>query len=295
MAINTFSYSRTFLIISTFITLASSAELPSESHPTFNCLAAYAKTKGISDPAFDTVKYDSTNENCVQLRHKFISDIRKEIRTKIAADPGILPKYSNCIFEKLTGSEPFVNSIIKAAALEFSDAPDKDGKRSRTVDTAFDYISSSAVSCKSEADLADEFDALFESEKKVVKNLADFEEEYCVKKYLIKNNLVDTVLYNIDPNPHTINTTKLNCEEMIKKSNDDIYDQLGMVYLENTGPVNTEKVECALEKFREADYFDLMMKIRALTSVDITPAQRINERENFVRILSKISSSISSC
>lgn len=257
-------------------------------------MGAYAKTKGITDPAFEAIEYDSTKDECVRLRHEFISDVRQEIRSKIN-EAETLPKYSNCIYDKLTGSESFVNSIIKAAALEYSGATEQTGRLKSTVDTVLDYIKSSVVACKSETDFGDEFDALFEAEKKAVKNVTDYEEDYCVQKYLIKNNLIDTVAYNIDLNPHNINVTGLNCEAMIKKSNNDIYEQLGFVYLESSNLGNVEKVECALEKFREADYFDLMMKISALTTFVITPEQRLEERENFIRILSKISSNISAC
>ena len=243
------------------------------------------------DPVFESVDYDSSKEECVLMRHKFISDIRKEIRSKIN-EAEILPKYSSCIYEKLTGSESFVNSIIKAAALEYSGVSREMGKLNRTIDTVLEYIKSSVVSCKSETDLGEEFDALFERDKNLVKNVTNYEEEYCVKKYLIKNNLIDTVLYHIDPNPHNINATGLNCEAMIRKSNDDIYEQLGFVYLENMNLGNIEKVECALEKFREADYFDLMMKIMALTTIDITEEQRINERDSFIRVLTKIAEEI---
>lgn len=268
------------------------AEIPT--NHAFRCLAAYAKTKGITDPAFDSIDYDSSNEECIQLRQKFISDVRKEIRSKID-EAEIQPKYSACIYEKLTGSESFVNSIIKSAALEYSGRVEELGKLRSTVDTVLDYIKGSVVACKSDDDFAEEFDALFNRIKSAARNTSDHGEDYCVKKYLIKNNLIDTVKYHIDTNPHSINTTGLNCEQMIKKYNEDVYEELAFAYIESTELSNIEKVECALEKFREADYFDLIMKITVLTTVDITPEQKLDERENYVMILMKISSNISAC
>jgi hypothetical protein len=274
--------------------MTSSARAEPQAHPSFDCMAAYAKSKGISDPVFDPVEYDSEKPECVEMRHKFISNVRKEIRSKIN-EAETLPKYSSCIYDKLTGSDSFVNSIIKAAALEYSGSVKESGKLNSTVDTMLDYIKSSVVACKSENDFGDEFDSIFEAQKMAVKNITDHQEEHCIKKYLIKNNLIDFNRYNIELNPHNINTTGLNCEDMIKKSNEDIYEQLGFVYLETSNLGNFAKVECALEKFREADYFDLMMKITTLTVTDITPEQRFNERENFIRVLTSISSNIAKC
>lgn len=282
---------RNFVFVFAFTTfLVSSADIPSK----FECLGAYVKSKGITNPAFDSITYDSSMEECMQLRQKFISEIRQEIRSKIN-DVEILPKYSKCIYDKMAGSESFVNSLITAAALESIGEIKAAGKFKNSVDTILEYIKSSVIECKIKTDFGDEFDALFEAEKKAVKNVTDYEKEYCVKKYLVKNNLIDTTAYIVELNPHRINVTGLNCEETIKKSNDDVYEQLGFVYLENSNLGNIEKVECALEKFREADYFDLMTKISALTTLSITPEQRLDERENFIRILSKISSNISTC
>lgn len=282
---------RTIILAALAISVAFPAEIP---NTTFNCLAAYAKAKGTSDPAFDLVDYDSSTEECVQIRQKFISEVRKEVREKIS-EADIPSRHTNCIYKKLVESESFVNSLIKAAALEYSGSLEQVGRFKNTVDTVLDFVKSSVVYCESESNIIDQFDSLFDEEKKAVKNVTNFEEEYCVKKYLVKNNLIDSVLYNIELNPHNINVVGLNCETMIKKSNDEIYEQLGFVYLEKSSFGNVDRVECALEKFREADYFDLMMKITALTTIPITEQQKINERENFVRILSKISSNISAC
>lgn len=268
-----------------------SAQIPST---TFNCLGAYAKTQGINDPVFESIDYNSSKEECVEIRQKFISEVRREIRAKIF-EADILPKHRNCIYEKLTGSESFVNSLIKAAALEYSGLSDQVGRLKSTVDAVLEFVKSSVVHCESESSIIEQFDSLFDEAKKAKKNVTDYEEEYCVKTYLIKNNLIDYALYNIVPNQHNITVAGLNCEAMIKRSNDEMYEQLGFVYLEKSSLGSIDKVECALEKFREADYFDLIMKITALTTVDITPEQKSNERENFVRILSNISSNIISC
>lgn len=264
--------------------MTSSAEI--SSHQAFQCLGAYAKTKGITDPAFDSIDYDSSKEECIQLRHKFISDVRKEIRSRID-EVKIEPRYSACVYEKLTGDEYFINSILKTSALEYHE------RRSRsTADTILEYIQSSVVACKNDDDFCEEFDLLFEQIKKQGGNSS---EEYCVKKYLVKNNLIDNVKYNIELNPSNINVTGLNCEGFIKKFNEDIYEELGFAYVKGSEVINFEKVECALEKFREEDYFDLMMKITALATVEITPEQRHEERENFVAVLKKISSNIATC
>lgn len=279
-----------------FISVAASVEQQQQQHskklPSFECLASYAKLQQIKDvpEAFEKVDYDSTKAECATNRQNLISEIRTEIRSKIN-EAEILPKYSNCIYEKLTGSESFVHSIVKAAALEHLVTNETEtSPLNVTINRILDEINSSVAICRQIDEFGMEFDKLFSSAKNLTTR-----EDYCIKKYLIKNNLIDIYHYDIDPNPHKLNVTGLNCEELIRKSNEEIYDQLSFIYLSNPNLSNDEKVECAIEKFREAEYFDLMMKITALTTLNITLEQKSQERENFVDIFSNITSNIATC
>lgn len=259
--------------------------------PSFECLAAYAKLQGIRDTqeAFEKVDYDSSKAECAANRQNLISRVRTEIRTKIN-EAEILSKYSNCIFENLTGSQSFVHSIVKAAAFEYLEKDKQQSPLNNTINMILDEINNSVTVCRQASEFGIEFDKLFN----VTKNLTSHE-EYCIKKYLIKNNLINVYLYDIDPNPHKVNVTSLNCEEMIRKSNEEIYDQLSFIYLQNPNLTNEEKIECAIEKFRDGEYFDLMMKITVLTTLNITLEQKTHERENFIEIFSNITSNIGTC
>lgn len=272
--------------------MVASAEITLKNLPSFECLASYAKLQQIKDTpeAFDKVDYDSSASECVSNRQNLISQVRTEIRSKIN-EAEILPKYSNCIYQKLTGSESFVHSIVKAAALEH--LMEKDAEASPlnvTINKILNEINNSVAICRQMEEFGFDFDKLFNTPKNLTAR-----EEYCIKKYLIKNSLIDVYLYDIDPNPHKVNVTGLNCEEMIRKSNEEIYDQLSFIYLRNPNLSNAEKVECAIEKFQEAEYFDLIMKITALTTLNITLEQKTHERENFIEIFSNITSNIATC
>jgi hypothetical protein len=283
--------------------------------PSFECLAAHAKLYGIEHSAFDAIDYDSNKSECVAARQTLISEIRTEIRSKIN-DADLLPSHSSCIYEKLTGSESFLQSIFRAAAFEYLDKgttetnsnnnssiknsesikndQNNSGPLNATIKNILYQINNSILLCKQEDEYGHEFDKVFNTTRNDSKKLTP-KEEYCIKKYLIKNSLIDTHVYDIDLNSHNINTTGLNCEEMIRKSNEEIYEQLSNVYLQNPYLTNDEKIECAIDKFREADYFDLMMKITALTTLNVTPQQKSRERENFIQIFAKITSKIATC
>jgi hypothetical protein len=226
---------------------------------------------------------------CAAARQNLISEVRTGIRSKIN-EAEIAMKYRSCVFDMLTGTEIFVHSIMRSVALEYEKRNDSKIHLNDTINEISRRIEKSAELCK---EYENKFDKIFE----LTKRPSPFE-EYCIKKYLIKNGLIDTTVYDIDPNPHKINITGRNCEDMIRKSNEDIYEQLTQVYLTEKafgvemGDDREAKVDCAIEKFREADYFDLMLRITALTTLAITHEQKSLERESFIKAFSKISSNI---
>lgn len=272
----------------------------SKNLPSLKCLMSYVNLHGIviesSSPSTlsssiflkEDENKDEGNE-CASARQNLISDVRTGIRLKIN-EAEIGTRHQNCVYEMLVETETFVYSIIKAAVYEYKPRNESENLLNNTINDILGKIKYSAKLCEK---YGNKFDNVF----KYTKNLTA-SEEYCIKKYLVKNNFLDINMYEIDLNPYSINTTGLNCEEMIRKSNEDIYEQLSETYLiEN--PLNDvddasrdTKVECAIEKFREADYFDLMLKITALTTLAITHEQKSFERESFIKAFSKISSNI---
>lgn len=267
-----------------------------KSLPSFECLVSYARLQGIKDiinttGIYKEIEYDSMKPECTSARQNLISNVRTEIRSKIN-EVEILPRYSNCIYEKLTGSESFVHSVMKAAIFEHLD--ENGNSLNMTIENILKEINNSIQICREEDELGNEFDVIFNSTSDGTRNISKHE-DYCIKKYLIKNNLIDIYTYDIDPNPHNINVTGLNCEEVIRKSNEDVYEQLSLIYFQKPNLSNDEKVECAVDKFREADYFDLVMKIIALSTLNMTLEQKTTERENFIEIFSNITSKIATC
>lgn len=256
---------------------------------------SYVTLHGIVIIESFTFKHENKDEGfeCALARQNLISEVRTGIRLKIN-EAEIAMRHRICVYEMLTGTETFAHSIMKAAIFEYQPRNESRNLLNSTINGILGRIKNSARMCQ---EYINKFDKLFENNNKLSAH-----EEYCIKKYLIKNSLIDVYAYEIDPNPHKINTTGLNCVEMIRKSNEKIYEQLTEAYLtknpltdDDSGESERDRelrVECAIEKFREADYFDLMLKITALTTLAITHEQKSLEREIFIKAFSKISSNI---
>lgn len=114
--------------------------------PTYECLAAYSKAKGFNEPEFNAVNYDSKEENCTNAIATFSAKVRKDVVEKmseISSDK----KQSDCINEKFTNDDTFVNNIIKGEALASLDSKEKSEKLHEIEKFAEEFITTAITSC----------------------------------------------------------------------------------------------------------------------------------------------------
>lgn len=246
---------------------------------------SYAKSHETQENSTMNKKHDEKAIECASARQNLISEVRTEIRLKIN-EAELSKKHQNCVYETLTETGDFVHSLMKAVASEVSRNVTKSHLNS-TISGILANMKKAVELCQQRENFGKKFDKFFVNSTK----LPAFE-DFCIKKYLIKNSFIDIYQYDIDPNPPKINVTGLNCVEIIRKSNNEIYEKLSETFLSernfSSAADENGKIECAIEKFREADYFDLILKITALSTTTITHEQKLMERENFTKALAKI-------
>lgn len=117
--------------------------------PSFECLAAYSKSRGLTEPEFAHVTYDGSQRECVIAIKQFSDKIRSDIIEKmseISSDP----KQMKCINAKFTADDTFVNNIIKGEALASMGDKDKSEKLSAVERFAEEFITSAISSCLGE-------------------------------------------------------------------------------------------------------------------------------------------------
>ena len=120
--------------------------LISSENPSFECLAAYSKSRGFNEPEFDRVTYDSNQKDCVVAIKKFTDKVRSDIIEKMA-DIGSDQKQSECINGKFTNDDTFVNNIIKGEALASLGDKAKSDKLSTVEHFAEEFITNAISSC----------------------------------------------------------------------------------------------------------------------------------------------------
>lgn len=128
--------------------MLSSQQIAAIDSPTFECLAAYSKAKGATEPEFD-VKYDSTQDECKRAIAMFSEKVRSDIIEKMAEVSGE-KKQTQCINGKFTSDDTFVNNIIKGEALASLDDKGKSEKLLAIEKFAEEFITAAITSCLTE-------------------------------------------------------------------------------------------------------------------------------------------------
>lgn len=114
--------------------------------PSYKCLAAYSKAKGFTEPEFEVINYDSTQEECTKAIAAFSLKVRNDIIEKMA-EVSTDKKQTQCINGKFTNDDIFVDNIIKGEALASSDDKEKSQKLRDIEKFAEEFITTSITSC----------------------------------------------------------------------------------------------------------------------------------------------------
>lgn len=117
----------------------------------------------------------------------------------------------------------------------------------------------------------------------------DKNEEYCVRKYCLENKLVDRS-YNVKINPRNIDTTKVNCDALIKESRKDSEKS----FTDERG-YSIDKKICFSVAFKNGKFFDNIALVSILKGTGITTNQLTVEKNKFNNAMVKFMKDISEC
>ncbi|XP_070500367.1 uncharacterized protein [Chironomus tepperi] len=142
-------------------------------------------------------------------------------------------------------------------------------------------IEDSVTYCLFEDDFGDIFDGLFTDDKKKEE---DTETDYCARKHVLDNQLLDTSVYTLKLNPNNISTDSIDCDEKIKLLIKDIEDDL----VDGTKKEPVKEYECRLNAFRRDKVSDRMMATYFFGEINMTDEQKQAEKAKFIIMMGKI-------
>lgn len=120
----------------------------------------------------------------------------------------------------------------------------------------------------------------------------DTEGDYCVRKYVVDLNLLDTKTYNIEMNPRNIEPTTVDCKKIIAHQTQKIKDEMKNRFGSH---MTCNQVKCALEKFEDENYINKIVLTVVLSQIKLTDEQKQAERKKFIKMMDKVTHAIAKC
>lgn len=225
----------------------------------------------IMDETLESVSESSTDEESEESR-----DMRK-----------LYQDNSVCIRGQLN-SLGYSDLMMKMYVYQHSKRTSNNQKKKLTSATEAEAIKKFAIAislCISEQVFGELFDNLMKNDKEEVETLEDKQNDYCIRKYVIDKELIDTVKFPVTLNPDNI---ELNFTCAIRI--DGIFEDLKKIIqdgFEIPGQ-NKKQVRCLNKTIKSENGIEFIAKMSVLSEIQMTDDLRKELRSEFVQTIKKL-------
>lgn len=278
------SFHSKFLII---LALTSVLIVTCQAKLTKECLVDYLKKHQVSDSTFDSIDaYNGDQATCTREVKTKIDEIHSTTRVQLDTNPNLKP-YADCVMRG-TNNEQFENFLLQAEAVEmkgvglkFWKIGSKNDKVTGLTTKAQDILDKAIESCRQKMGNGVFFDTYFE-QKRLQSSTDEF--DYCLRKRLVEKQILSTNQYGLKVNPKNIPTNNIDCDAVMKDSLEELRNSINF-----KGPT------CIIDTFVNNGYLENLLKIRLLSKLDLTPAQKEAEKQLFLDSMVRLTEQVKSC
>jgi len=254
---------------------------------TVECLVDYLKFRNVNDDAFSSIEaYSGDPGTCSNDVKAKVNQIYGVARSKMESNIKQKP-YADCVMKQVEG-ESYESLVLKADAIEmkgvglkFWKISSKNSKIEELRKKAQEIVDNAFILCKGQNDYGAFFDTFFEQKR--LEPMTD-EFDYCMKKHLVDNAVVNPRLYNFQLNPKNLRTDSINCIEIMRIAKEQMKASIS-----NAGST------CVINSFIDNGYLDLIMKIQLLAKLNLTPSDKNVEKQSFVDSMINMTHKIKAC
>lgn len=146
-------------------------------------------------------------------------------------------------------------------------------------------IDDSLMYCLFKEDFSDAFDEFFTEDSEEEE---DLEADYCGRKLVIDNQLLDTSVYTLPLNPKNINLDNVNCEEKLKEVINKLEVELSDGMKKEDPQLTEQNLECRLNGFRSGNTYSKMIAAFFFSEINMSAEQKEVEKRKFIIMLGKL-------
>lgn len=246
------------------------------------CAREYLKTKGFlysefgEESTHSVVPVSNCTEVVESLKNGFHKDYDRKTGILMAAFWGRIPQRLSCFMEEVKKLEDlaieiFVFYYFNLTSMKFS-------SHLNELKSAYKKkINEIKMVCVLPYSFSELFGKICEKpEKSPI-------DDYCIRKYLTENNVINNTIHQIDLNPQKGDVTGADCDEAIKRAKEEATSEL-KEQIKVFAVIEPISEQAHLDKsFIENRYFETVSEAAVFCKVKATPEIREYERGKFVK------------
>lgn len=290
-------FSMKFLFVLIFCVLPlinAKSTLPRE---TTTCIADYLKSIGMLS-ASPGLNYEP-NQVCISAVQIRRSQNLEKFQSLVLSDEEVSEK-SDCIMEKMKKSS-LENILLLADVLDTLEEEEKLEKTKFMKNAFISKYSDTILLCLTGDKFNEAFEALFE--KSSSEEESDPKEDYCIRKYVVENNLISAENVSLPINPQNIDTTGIDCNVLNQKALKDTEEKIIKGFTEefnsdkddNSIELNPNMIACVQQLIRQGNYIDKMLQFDYLQEMNLNGQDKEQLRNYFNVVMIKLAQNTVKC
>jgi hypothetical protein len=209
-----------------------------EQKATINCFINHLKQQGKLDATFPKYPTDSAADlsSCASI----IARVKRDFLT-LAFKPfdDLSQQENDCIHNDASFNDMVLDCMLMTVYSE-SGRTKKLGEVTRNASAS---MFKPMIKCMSDEFYAKGFDAFMSPPRRAYSE----EKFYCMRKFVVENDLIDKHVYDIAVNPKNLDFADVNCDNLITTIVDETYQDL-------MGGLEENVTACIVKKHREAEF-----------------------------------------
>lgn len=271
----------------------SSIEAAKSYNPTMiNCYIRHLKNANELGDDIQELENGNSETNCDEIINNMKTQLIRETIKNIHKRLNISNK-KQCVGDNLKENK-ILNKTFKVVVYEVlqeSTGKNYENEVREANDKLENVIEDSATYCLFKEDFGELFDELFTDSSEE----DDLEADYCARKHVLDNNLLDTSVYTLKVNPNNINTENVNCVEKLKEVIKKIEDDLAEGMKKDEPEMANKNLECRLNAFRGDNTYDKMIATFFFSEINMTEEQKEIEKKKFIIFMGKLAFKAAEC
>ncbi|KAG5675053.1 hypothetical protein PVAND_004991 [Polypedilum vanderplanki] len=262
---------------------------------TDNCIANYLKKNELLTSAFGDESEVEITASCEMLVQTIKINIYKSLEDSLIEDEE-MKEHSECIIDNVYETD-YGDKLLVLHVLEKDNLTLKEDEKMEMknviLQDAYALITKALLKCKMNSIFGEIFDSMFnEEENSSEEELSDIE-DYCVRKYIIDNNLLDKSKYQLNKNPKNIDTTSVDCVTIFNSVVEQIEREIVKIYTKEINSSSEESKEdedktgsdCVLKVVRLGKYVEMLAPFDYLIEFNLSDEEKAKEKIKFINIM----------